>query len=167
MSSLRDNRRNVVNQPQEPESLRPVQQPRARAGRAGSSFAARFGRIILQHGIATVPSALLHYQGDLRLSAQQVWLISYILSHKWDEDLPYPSLKKMAKCSTLSLSQLQRIKSSLCQRGLLKVSPRWSDKSGQQTNSYDFATLFDKLEEMIVAEQPATNAIRAEGQPPD
>src|SRR4051794_21177594 len=65
--------------------------------RSGGSFAARFGRIILQDGIATVPSAMFHYQGVLEMSAQQVWLVSYILSHKWDEDLPYPSLKAMAK----------------------------------------------------------------------
>src|SRR5437016_4556221 len=34
-----------------------------RAHRPGSSFEARFGRVILQHGIAAIPSALFHYQG--------------------------------------------------------------------------------------------------------
>src|SRR6476620_2498368 len=90
---------------------------RGRQSRGGSSFAARFGRVILQHGIAAIPSALYHYQGKLQLSAQQVWFVSYVLSHKWDEDLPYPSLKKMAKCTVLSLSQLQRIKNTLCEGG--------------------------------------------------
>ena len=92
---------------------------RGRQPRPGSSFAARFGRVILQHGIAAIPSALYHYQGQLGLSAQQVWFVSYMLSHKWDEDLPYPSLKKMAKCSHLSLSQVQRIKNTLCKAELL------------------------------------------------
>ena len=97
----------------------------------GSSFAARFGRVILQNGIAAIPSALYHYQGRLGLSAQQVWFISYVLSHKWDEDLPYPSLKKMAKVTGFSLSQLQRIKNSLCEMGVLNVYPRFNERLPQ------------------------------------
>src|SRR5439155_6380345 len=146
------------------------QSPQPQTGyraRAGSSFAARFGRVILQHGIAAIPSALYHYQGTLGLSAQQVWFISYILSHKWDEDLPYPSLKKLARCSRLSLSQVQRIKNSLCQAGYLKVYTRFSERQAQDTNSYDFSGLFDALEKLIVGDAPMPNAIRAEGAMPD
>jgi AraC-like DNA-binding protein len=123
--------------------------------------------VILQHGIAALPSALFHYQGRLGLSAQQVWFISYVLSHKWDEDLPYPSLKKMARVTRMSLSQLQRIKNSLCQMGYLKVYPRFNEARGQQTNAYDFSALFDRLEALIMADPPPSNAIRAEGDPPD
>ncbi|HET6313769.1 MAG TPA: hypothetical protein VFH60_08040, partial [Chloroflexia bacterium] len=140
---------------------------RPRHGRQGGSFAARFGRLILQHGIAAIPSALYHYQGEMQLSAQQVWLVSYILSHKWDEDLPYPSLKKMARCTTLSLSQLQRIKNSLCDMGYLKVYPRFDEKQGQNTNAYDFSGLFDRLEELITGDAPVANEIRAESEGPD
>jgi AraC-like DNA-binding protein len=136
--------------------------------RAGGSFAARFGRIILQDGIATIPSAMFHYQGTLELSAQQVWLVSYILSHKWDEDLPYPSLKAMAKRVGMSVSQLQRIKNSLCDMGYLKVYPRFTEQQGQATNAYDFSGLFDKLEELITRDAPLANGIRAEDDnPPD
>jgi hypothetical protein len=146
----------------------PQQTGRDRQPRAGSSFAARFGRIILQDGIATVPSAIFHYQGTLELSAQQVWLVSYILSHKWDEDLPYPSLKAMAKRVGMSLSQLQRIKNSLCQMGYLKVYPRFTEQQGQATNAYDFSGLFDRLEELITRDAPLANGIRAEDDnPPD
>ncbi len=136
-------------------------------GKSGSSFAARFGRIILQHGIAALPSALYHYQGKLELSAQQVWLVSYILSHKWDEDLPYPSLKKMAKRTTLSLSQLQRIKNSLCEMGYLTVYPRFNERLGQGTNAYDFAALFDRIETLLGEDPANPNPIRAEVTPPD
>ena len=87
----------------------------------GSSFAARFGRIILQHGVAALPSALYHYQGELDLSVVQTWFISYILTHKWDSDLPYPSLHKMARCTGMSYVNLQRIKSRLCDMHYLKV----------------------------------------------
>ncbi|MEO8289171.1 MAG: helix-turn-helix domain-containing protein [Chloroflexota bacterium] len=136
--------------------------------RSGGSFAARFGRIILQDGIATVPSAMLHYQGTLEMSAQQVWFVSYILAHKWDEDLPYPSLKAMAKRVGMSLSQLQRIKNTLCEMGYLKVYPRYTEKQGQATNAYDFSGLFDRLEELIMQDAPLANSIRVEDDnPPD
>lgn len=156
----------------QPHAGSEAMQPQSGAGRRsaqfGSSFAARFGRVILQNGIATIPSALLHYQGALALSAQQVWFVSYILAHKWDEDLPYPSLKAMSKRVGMSISQVQRIKNSLCEMGLLKVYPRWTEGQGQGTNSYDFADLFDKLEELIVRDAPLPNAIQEDDvTPPD
>jgi DNA-binding transcriptional regulator YhcF (GntR family) len=101
------------------------------------------------------------------LSAQQVWLVSYILSHKWDEDLPYPSLKKMAKRTPLSLSQLQRIKNSLCEMGYLTVYPRFNERLGQGTNAYDFAPLFDRIETLLSEDPANPNPIRAEVSPPD
>ena len=56
------------------------------------TFLARYGATILRGGIASIPSALYRYQGELRLSVQHVWFISAILAHKWDTDLPEPSL---------------------------------------------------------------------------
>lgn len=144
----------------------PASAGKSRGGRQGSSFAARFGRVILGHGIAALPSALLHFQGQMGLSAQQVWFVLYVLSHKWDEDLPYPSLKKMARATGLSLSQVQRIKNSICQLGLLEVYPRFGDKDSQQSNAYDFSELFNHLEEAIAANLPHLNLIRAEGDGP-
>ena len=68
----------------------------------------------------------------------------------------------------MSLSQLQRIKNSLCQMGYLKVYPRFTEQQGQATNAYDFSGLFDKLEELITRDAPLANAIRAEDDnPPD
>jgi AraC-like DNA-binding protein len=124
--------------------------------------------VILQDGIAAIPSALVHYQGALELSAQQVWFVSYILAHKWDEDLPYPSLKAMSRRVGMSLSQLQRIKNSLCHMGMLAVYPRFGDNQGQATNAYDFSGLFDRLEQLIMQDAPLPNGIRLEQEtPPD
>lgn len=131
--------------------------------RVGASFAARFGRLILAHGIAALPSALYHYQGKLKLSAQQVWFVSYILSHKWDADLPYPSLKKMGRSTGISERHLRRMKSTLCQKGLLEVYPRYGERERRDTDAYDFSGLFGRLERILAAEPPAPNAIRAEG----
>jgi hypothetical protein len=130
--------------------------------RPGSSFAARFGRVILQHGIAAIPSALFHYQGKLKLSAQQVWFVSYVLSHKWDEDLPYPSLKKMERCTGICERHLRRVKSGLCQRGLLSVHARYGEQGRRDTDAYDFAGLFGRMEKLIIADAPTPNPIQRE-----
>ncbi len=118
-----------------------------------SSFAARFGRVILQHGIAALPSALYHFGSKLDLYAQHIWFISYILSHKWDEDLPYPSLGVMARCSGMSKRQLQRYSDELREMGYLLVYPRVSQERGQESNAYDFAPLFGHLEACIIEQR--------------
>jgi AraC-like DNA-binding protein len=117
--------------------------------------------VILQHGIAAIPSALYHFQGRLNLYAQHVWFVSYILSHKWDEDLPYPSLGVMARCSGMSKRQLQRYSDELGRMGYLQVYQRVSAERGQEANAYDFAPLFERLEHWIAQGQPLPNAIRA------
>ena len=100
-----------------------------RPPRAGSSFLARFGQLIVQHGIATIPSALFHYQGTLALTAQEVWFISAVLSRKWTEDLPHPNLSKMERDTGVPERRLRRYKQRLCEGGFLNVYPRY-DESG-------------------------------------
>src|SRR5215212_6070065 len=92
--------------------------------RRGYSFTARFGATILRGGIAPVPTTLYYYQGELGLSAQEVWFVSYILAHKWDEDLPYPSLAKMAERTGISVRKLHRIKEAIVAKDYLKLVPR-------------------------------------------
>ena len=102
------------------------------AGPAGSSWAARYGQVILAHGIAALPTALYYYQGRLQLSAQEVWFVSYILAHKWDAALPHPSLKKMSHYTGMSLSQLKRIRAGLCSKGYLRIEERYGSSGDQE-----------------------------------
>jgi hypothetical protein len=114
-----------------------------------TSFLARYGSTILRGGIATIPSALYRYQGELKLSSQLVWFISAILAHKWDADLPHPSLKKMAEQSGVSEQQLHNYKRQLIEKGWLRIINRHNALGGQETNFYDFSFLFGRLEELL------------------
>jgi hypothetical protein len=117
------------------------------------TFLARYGSTILRGGIAAIPTALFTYQALLDLSPQEAWFISYILAHKWDEDLPYPSLRKMAERTGLSVRQLHRIKDAIVEKGYLHLVPRRrADDGGQDSNAYDFAGLFGRIEELLRAE---------------
>ncbi len=112
---------------------------------ADTSFAARYGRVLLRAGIAAVPRALFTYQAALGLSPQQVWFISYILAYKWTTALPYPSLVKMADRTGYSVSHIQAIKKTLVDCGYLRVVPRYDGHGGQAPSAYDFAALFAVL----------------------
>jgi hypothetical protein len=132
----------------------------------GTSFAARFGQVILSDGIAAIPSALYHYQRRLELTAQQVWFISYILAHKWSSELPYPSMNKMARCAGVTRRVLQYRCNELHNSGCLKIYPRRGEKNDQDTNAYDFSDLFRRMEEILAEEEQEHNPIRADGRSP-
>lgn len=136
-----------------PQTLQP------QIGRA-TSFAARFGRVILQHGVAAIPSALYHFQGKLGLTAQQVWFVSYILAHKWTEALPHPSMNKMAQCTGVDRRILQYRCAELTNLGLLQIQPRYGERGDQDTNYFDFSGLFEQLESILLEEPVVPNPIR-------
>jgi hypothetical protein len=116
----------------------------------GQTFLARFGATVLSGGIAPIPTALYMYQAHLGLSPQEIWFIGYILAHKWDEDLPYPSLVKMSERTAISTRHLHRLKDGLIAKGLLEIVPRRrATDGGKDSNAYDFGPLFARLADLI------------------
>src|SRR4051794_37840456 len=150
-------------EPGKPGAARDPQRQR----RAGSSFEARLGRVILQHGVAAIPAGLYHYQGRLGLDAKHLWFVSYILSCKWDQDLPYPSLNRMEKRTGVEIQALYRYKKALTEQSYLHVIKRYTEQGGKDSNAYDFTGLFERLEELIAAEPSERNAIRSNSYVPD
>jgi hypothetical protein len=137
------------------------------------TFLARYGATVLRGGIAAIPTAIFTYQALLDLSPQETWFISYILAHKWDEDLPYPSLRKMAERTGLSVRQLHRIKDAIVEKGYLQLVPRHrAEDGGQDSNAYDFGGLFGRIEELLradgrlVEERQSAPYPEAGGEPP-
>lgn len=127
---------------------------------AARSWEARYGQVILQDGVAAIPSALYYYQGQLDLSAQEVWFVSAILACKWTSDLPHPSLKKLAAQAGAGEQWLRELRARLEQRGYVRVLAQHDLRGGQQANCYDFAALFARIEALILADPPAPNAIQ-------
>src|SRR3954471_12836823 len=130
-------------EPGKPGAARDAERQR----RAGSSFEARFGRVILQHGVAAIPAGLYHYQGRLSLDAKHLWFVSYILSCKWDQDLPYPSLNRMEKRPGGEIQALYLYKTALTEPCYPQVIKRNREEGGKATNAYDFAAVFERLEQ--------------------
>jgi hypothetical protein len=127
-----------------------------------SSFAARFGRAIVQHGIAAIPSALFHYQGSLDMSAQEVWFTSYVMCFKWDENLPRVNLSQMEKRVGMGKRSLYRLKDRLCEADYLRVFPVYTENGRQDCSAYDFSGLFEQIERLILADPPKANPIHTD-----
>lgn len=117
-------------------------------------FLARYGATILRGGIAAIPSALYRYQGELGLGAQLIWFISAILAHKWDANMPHPSLVKMAEQTGVSRRQLHRYEQELLELGYLRIVNRQTAQGGKASNLYDFSTLFARLEAFLERDRP-------------
>lgn len=131
-----------------------------------NSFDARYGRIIRKHGVSTAPSALYVFQGQLGLSAQETWLVGALLSYKWTEENPYPSVHTLAKQSGIPRSTIMTYLKLLKEKGIVEVVPRYGKDGRQTSSSYNFDGLFDKLEQFILAEEGSTHAT-PEGRPVD
>lgn len=126
--------------------------------RADFSFMARYGRTISRAGIAAIPTALFYYQAELRLGPELLWFVSTLLSYRWTDDLPYPSLRKISERSGVSLRSLHRYKDALVAaswRGqpYLDVIPRRRPNGGITSSAYDLQGLFAALEELITRDQ--------------
>jgi len=128
------------------------------------SFLARYGSIIAKGGIAAIPSALYRYQGELQLKPQIVWFISAILTHKWDAEMPSPSLRKMATDTGVSRQQLHNYKTELETDGWLAVINRDNTMGGKDSNYYDFTVLFAKLEELLVRDATKRQGVQIEAE---
>ncbi|MCA9864030.1 MAG: hypothetical protein KC432_13450, partial [Thermomicrobiales bacterium] len=125
-----------------------------------NSFLARYGATILRGGIAAIPAALFRFQAELGLKPQQVWFISAILSHKWDANMPHPSLKRMSEQTGVSRRQLHNYQRQLVELGLLDIVNRQTAAGGKDTNYYDFSALFEQLEDRLAHDRtdPASSS---------
>jgi hypothetical protein len=94
--------------------------------------------------------ALFRYQAELGIDSGELAFVCYMLTYRWiPGNLPYPSLRGMAKATGEQVKTLRRRKDSLVKKGYLIVIIRKDQTSSQLTNGYDFTPLFQKLEHII------------------
>ena len=94
----------------------------------------------------------LHRLGAGGLTPTQTLVLLQILSHKWGNDAPYPSLAKIGKRIGLDVRTVRRAVRQLEDFQLLR---RESQKVGG-TNRYHFDGLVQKLEELMRTDQDKT-----------
>ncbi|HEX2037191.1 MAG TPA: hypothetical protein VHS99_23690 [Chloroflexota bacterium] len=122
---------------------------RGERDRAAFRFDARYGQLIRKAGIGTIPFALFHYQAELDLTPQEVWLVGYVLSHRWTSALPFPALREMARRSGVSTKTLEKYKKGLEHKGYLDVVRRTRRDGGNTSIGWDFSPLFEQIDRLI------------------
>src|SRR5215218_4285839 len=134
---------------------------------APTSWAGRYGQVLLAAGVAPIPFALFAYQAALDLSAAEVWFVARVLAGAWDAGLPRVSLHALAGQSGVSLRQVQRYQAALQARQHLTLQPRFDRRTGGQLPSgYDFGGLFARLERLLAAEGSGPNPLAEDDLPP-
>lgn len=113
---------------------------------------------LIQGGYTPISNFFLEYSHELRpgITHGEAMFIIHLMSFKWDEEMPYPAYKTLAKRMFIKHAQARKIARNLEQKGYLKRHPRRS-----QTNRFDLAPLFtalEKLRDKKLAERKAADA---------
>lgn len=122
---------------------------RGRHRREDFRFDARYGRLIRKAGIGTVPFALFYYQAELELTPQEVWLVAYVLSHRWTSELPFPAVREIARRGGVTTKTIEKYKKALVEKGYLQVVRRTRADGGNTSIGWDFSPLFERIDQFI------------------
>jgi len=97
---------------------------------------------LLKNGWTGLSKDFIHEaRNGLGLSYGEAWLVVVLISYKWDDRLPFPSEKRLAEHMGTDQRQVRKLLAGLKRKGLLHVLRR-----DGQSNLYDMATLFKRLE---------------------
>lgn len=105
------------------------------------------------HGFVAAPTVLIRNKGRLGLDDDELSLILAIMSHKWDDAAPWPSVEKLADYLGWSGRKVQRAlrklegkHTSTKSRGsFLLITARKLGPKRNDTNLYDLTSLFTAL----------------------
>ena len=111
------------------------------------SIRARWGAALASSplGYTTVPNVLLERYKDLGITDSELVFILQVFRFKWDVELPFPALIRVAKFMKKNRRTVQRYAQSLEKKKLLKRYFR-----EYNTNKYNFSLLIEKLEELDI-----------------
>ena len=102
------------------------------------AFEVRFGHLIVDYGITTIPTVFLDNYAKLGLSHGEALTVIHCWRYKWDARHPYPSVKTLAEKMGVSRRQVRYYLASLKKKGFLVVIDR-----RPQTNLFIFNGLLN------------------------
>lgn len=148
-------------------ALRPAAAPEAPEGK---SFERRWTKRVLAPGFTLIPSALLRALVRLQIGPIELSVLLQMIDHWWENnDMPFPSKRRLAERIGVSEKTIQRAVTRLESEGLIRRSARHSHHGGQTSNLYDLTPLVEKLtpiaEDMTKAREEAKAARRSPERP--
>lgn len=103
-----------------------------------TSYAARYGEAA-EHGCTPLPDVLIRHHRHLGMTYGEWDLTTQILTYKWTDQHPYPTIGTLAHSMDVSGRQVQELLSSLQGKGLLRVIERPG-----RSNAYDLRPMIEK-----------------------
>lgn len=99
---------------------------------------------VFRKGWVPVPVTLLEHTQDLlpgiALTPPLLVFLLHLVSHKWDEKMPYPGYRRIAERMGVSVKMARKYAKELEEKGFLKRESRQGD-----TNIFNLDPLFDLL----------------------
>jgi predicted transcriptional regulator len=134
------------------------------------SIERRWTKKVLEPGFTVIPAALLRALVRLHLGPNELSVLLQIIDHWWeDEDMPFPSKRRMAERLGVSQKTVQRSVGRLVAEGLIRRKARHGKHGGQTSNLYDLTPLVEKLtpiaEDMVKARDEARATRRSPERP--
>lgn len=109
----------------------------------------RYGTTLLADGYTALPNLAWRYYGRLGVSEAEFVFIGQLCTYWWGSHDPFPGEEAVARHMGKSKRCVQGYARSLEQKGLLRVSARFSGRGRQHTNSYDVRPFFEAIEALV------------------
>ena len=146
----------------EPTPANIVEFPSAKAARKPSSTEAIWGKAVVGHGYAGVPSILIRAQGRLGLSPMQFSIVVQLLEYWRDpERRPFPSKRDLAERMGVTEKAIQLNMRALEKAGLIRRELRKTAAGDWDSNLYHLVERVRALEPDFAREKAAREAWRA------
>lgn len=109
------------------------------------SAASRWTEPLVKDGFTPVSNFFLKYACELRpvITHGEMMLIIQLMLHKWDENMPYPAYKTLAKRMGISHGQARKLARALQRKGYLRRRIREN-----LPNKFDVGPLLAELTEL-------------------
>lgn len=119
-----------------------------------ATIEAKWSAVIAKCGYTAIPNMLLICSKELGITPPEFMTLAAILSFKWDERRPTPSVGTICKLTNSTTRTARKHIASLEKKGLLKRVER-----NYQTNEYDFSPLVQKLDKLAQMNLPDCQSV--------
>lgn len=130
----------------------------------------RWTKGVLDPGFVVIPSVLLRAQKRLHIDSVELAVLLHLIDHWWDnDDMPFPSKKRLGERIGVSDKTVQRAIKKLEDEKLIKRVKRHNKSGGQTSNIYDLTPLIERLKpiakELVEAREEAKETRRSPEKP--
>ena len=122
-----------------------------------NQIAERWSATVVAGGWAAVPRLFMDSYADLNISPTEAMLLLHIMSFKWDNRMPFPSVKKLRTRLGRSDSQVRALLRSLETKGFIRRNTRIG-----RSNEFDVEPLILALERVAQQQRRENRQARAD-----